>query len=63
MNLIHEFFNLFRLTGRTHRALTYPLELRAALVAAEAFGFQALYVLVAKWATDCTHNSTLLYVH
>lgn len=63
MNLIHELFNLFGLTGWAHGALTYPLELRAALVAAEALGLQALYVLVAKWATDRTHNSILLYVH
>lgn len=57
MNLIHELFNLFGLTGRTHGVLTYPLELRAALVAAEVLRFQALNVLVAKWATDCTHIS------
>lgn len=63
MNLIHEFFNLFRLTGRTHGVLTYPLELRAALVAAEALGLQAFYVFVAHWATDGTHNSIPLLIY
>ncbi len=63
MNLIHELFNVFGLTGWAHGALTYPLELRAALDAAEVLGIQALNVLVAKWATDCTHSSLSLNIY